>query len=74
MAGLIGSIGVSSGLAIGLLLCLWQQNRPFLYLDPLQEVPYPIEMQWFDFVLAAVVLFGLTLASAYRPATKAAKS
>lgn len=64
--------GAILGLIAGLLLCILQQEYGFVHLDS-RGTPYPIRLDWFDFVLTFLTILFSTLIASFFPARKATK-
>lgn len=64
--------GAFLGLILGLILCLLQAEYGFIHLDS-RGTPYPVRLDWLDFVLTFLTILASTLLASYFPARNATK-
>jgi len=65
---LITSVGALSGLVIGVIICVLQQQFHLVTFDDQSVIPfYPIEMQWKDFVWILTLVMGIGFLAAIYP-------
>ncbi len=65
---LITSVGALSGLVIGIIICVLQQQFHLVTFDDQSVIPfYPIEMQWKDFVWILTLVMGIGFLAAIYP-------
>ncbi|MBA4241296.1 MAG: hypothetical protein C0448_11255 [Sphingobacteriaceae bacterium] len=65
---LITSVGALSGLIIGVIICILQQQFHLVTFDDQSVIPfYPIEMQWKDFVWILTLVMGIGFLAAIYP-------
>ena len=65
---LITSVGALSGLVIGIVVCILQQQFHLVTFDDQSVIPfYPIEMQWKDFVWILTLVMGIGFLAAIYP-------
>lgn len=72
---IIAILGGGTGLLLGFLVCLLQQQFGIVSLGVSSAVvdAYPVRMKTADFLFSALTVFLITLAAAYLPAQKASK-
>ncbi|GAB4130048.1 MAG: FtsX-like permease family protein [Raineya sp.] len=68
----IAFTGAFIGLILGVALCWLQYEYGFVHLDS-RGTPYPIRMDWVDFVLTFITIFSATLAASFFPAKNIVK-
>lgn len=65
---LITSVGALSGLIIGVIICILQQQFHLVTFDDQSVIPfYPIEMQWKDFIWILTLVMGIGFLAAIYP-------
>ncbi len=65
---LITSVGALSGLIIGVVICILQQQFHLVSFDDQSVIPfYPIEMQWKDFLWIITLVMGIGFLAAIYP-------
>lgn len=65
---LITSVGALSGLIIGIIICILQQQFHLVAFDDQSVIPfYPIEMQWKDFIWILTLVMGIGFLAAIYP-------
>lgn len=65
---LITSVGALSGLIIGVIICILQQQFHLVTFDDQSVIPfYPIKMQWKDFVWILTLVMGIGFLAAIYP-------
>ncbi|MEM6764361.1 MAG: FtsX-like permease family protein [Bacteroidota bacterium] len=71
---LVGGIGVSIGMALAFIVGYFQEKSGFFMLsggESFVALPFPLDMQWQDFVVIFISVLSLSILASWYPATKA---
>lgn len=73
---IIGVLGAISGLALGALICVLQQEFNLVTMGTISSIvnSYPVQMKWVDFVWTGSIIFITTMLISLQPALKAARN